>query len=114
MQVCIDCGIDRVLTSGQQAKAIDGLACLKNLQAQFGQAIQILVGSGVNAKNAEYIMQETGITNLHSSCKGVKSDPTTVSNAVSFAVTEGNQYDCVDSQVVADLVHCFKQLNMDL
>lgn len=47
----ISLGCDRLLTSGQAPKAIDGIKTLKSLVEQADKRIEIMVGSGVNANN---------------------------------------------------------------
>ena len=41
-------------------------------------------------------MDETGISQVHSSCKDWKSDPTTVVNGVSYAFAPAPNEDCYD------------------
>ena len=43
MEVLIDLGVDRVLTSGQKAKAMEGMDLIKQLQSQYGSQMEILV-----------------------------------------------------------------------
>ncbi len=45
-------GITRLLSSGQQAKAIDGIILLKKLKALSEAKIQIMPGSGITKENA--------------------------------------------------------------
>lgn len=98
-------GVDRILTSGLETKAIEGLALLKKLQESYGDRIQILAGSGVNAGNARKIMEYTGITQIHSSCKAWLKDKTTTKNHVSYAYAQDDfSYDVVDSKLVEELV----------
>ena len=47
----IELGIDRVLTSGQKDKAIEGLKLLKELKKMVKNRIKIMPGSGVNKSN---------------------------------------------------------------
>lgn len=113
MEALIECKIDRVLTSGMQSKAIYGVSLLKNLQDQFGEKIQILAGSGVNSENAQWLMEETGINQIHSSCKNYLCDPTTVKGHVSYAYLNEEHkfdYDVVDIEKVRALVEavCLK------
>lgn len=89
-------GVDRVLTSGQKPKAMEGRELIAQLQKRYGGQIQILAGSGVNAGNARQLMEETGISQVHSSCKDWKSDPTTVVNGVSYAFAPAPNEDCYD------------------
>ena len=107
MEELISMGVDRVLTSGLQAKAIEGVGLLKQLQACYGDRIQILAGSGVNAFNARRLMEETGIYQVHSSCKDWMNDPTTKANGVSYSIACGEQemmYDVVSAKLVKELL----------
>ena len=47
----IELGIDRVLTSGQKEKAIDGLVLLKQLKRISNNRILIMPGSGISKNN---------------------------------------------------------------
>lgn len=60
----INIGFDRLLTSGLKPKVEQGLGVISNLQKQYGDAIEIMAGSGVNRDNALKIA-ESGINNLH-------------------------------------------------
>ncbi|SDS54443.1 copper homeostasis protein [Formosa sp. Hel1_31_208] len=62
----IDLGVDRILTSGQHSKAIDGLETLKDLKQHAKNYITLLVGSRVSSKNAKYFKDE-GFEELHAS-----------------------------------------------
>lgn len=107
MDILSDLGVDRVLTSGQQAKAKDGMNLIQQLQAQYGEKIEILPGSGINAQNAKEMIEQTGVYQVHSSCKNYQTDPTTSSDAVSYSyLTEPhtNDYDVVDVELVKKLV----------
>lgn len=69
----VDMGFDRLLTSGLQPKAIDGLDVLSYLQEAYGHEIQIMAGSGVNTDNALEIAK-TGIQNLHFTARMASGD----------------------------------------
>jgi copper homeostasis protein len=45
-------GLTRLLSSGQEAKAIDGIELLKELKRRSEDKIQIMPGSGINKENA--------------------------------------------------------------
>lgn len=89
METLIDLGVDRVLTSGMEKTAEEGLPLLRELQSRYGGRIEILPGSGINEENAVRIMQEAGVSQVHSSCKGISEDPTTAGEKVSFAADGG-------------------------
>lgn len=70
----IDIGIERILTSGTKAKAIDGVQVLKNLVSLSEGKIDIMAGSGINADNVREIL-ETGVQAVHfTSKKAVTAD----------------------------------------
>ena len=107
MEQLIDLGVDRVLTSGLKARAIEGADTIKKLQEKYGERIQILAGSGVNASNAKQLMEATGIHQIHSSCKDWVPDPTTKANGVSYSIATGEQesmYDVVSAVLVEKLM----------
>ncbi len=107
MEALIGMGICRVLTSGGKAKAMDGAQQIAALQKKYGERIQILAGSGVNAGNAAELMEKTGIWQVHSSCKGWHCDPTTNGPDVSYSYTEQphrDAYEIVDEALVKRLV----------
>ena len=60
----IEIGVDNLLTSGGQNKAIDGLSLLKQLIEKAENRIQIMAGSGVRPNNVEQF-KKIGITNFH-------------------------------------------------
>lgn len=103
MEILVDIGIDRVLTSGLQQTAMLGKEMLKRLQKEYGDNIQILAGSGINVTNAKQFMIETGIENIHSSCKEWVHDPTTSGIDVDYCygpVGHENKYDRVSKELV--------------
>ena len=63
----IEIGCERILTSGQQPKAIMGAALIKDLIQQASDRIQIMPGSGIRADNIADLKRETGATQFHSS-----------------------------------------------
>ena len=112
MEKLIALGVDRVLTSGLKAKAMDGAELIEELQKWYGDKIEILAGSGINASNAIEIMEKTGIHQVHSSCKGWVMDPTTTGKDVSYSYAEGihkDDYDVVDEELVRKLIKSIKK-----
>lgn len=59
-------GFERILTSGQQAHAIDGAELLSQL-VQQANSISILAGSGVNSNNVAQLIRATGVHEVHAS-----------------------------------------------
>lgn len=69
----ISLGCNRILTSGQQPKAIDGISLLAQLEKKLKEyplpPIQLLAGSGVNKENIRQIFDATGIHEYHFSAR---------------------------------------------
>lgn len=68
-------GFDTILTSGQAAKAPQGLALLARLRQQAGGRLHIMAGSGVTAENIPQIFHATGITHYHLSARAAEPGP---------------------------------------
>jgi copper homeostasis protein len=67
LELLIEIGVDRVLTSGGAASALEGAAKLKRLVDQARGRIVVMPGGGVRAENASEILAATGARELHSS-----------------------------------------------
>lgn len=64
----IDVGMTRILTSGGQQKALDGVDAIAQMVRAAAGRIEIMPGSGVTAENAAEILAKTGATSIHASC----------------------------------------------
>lgn len=107
IEILIELGVDRVLTSGLQQTAMLGKDMLKRLQKEYGDKIQILAGSGIHVNNALEFMADTGIHNIHSSCKEWVNDPTTSGVDVNYCYGpkgHENDYDRVSKDIVNKLM----------
>lgn len=112
MEELIGMGVDRVLTSGLKPKAMEGIELLGDLQSKYGDRIQLLAGSGINETNAKALMERTGISQVHSSCKDWKEDPTTVVNGVSYSFAAAPHelaYDVVSKELTERLIQSVKE-----
>ena len=65
----IECGCQRILTSGQVPNAFDGKELIKKLIEQADDRIIIMPGSGVRSSNIRELAGYTGATELHSSAR---------------------------------------------
>ena len=66
IQQLIDLKVNRVLTSGQKNKALEGITLLKDLKEKFSDHIIILPGSGLNSKNVADF-KKAGFIEVHAS-----------------------------------------------
>ncbi|MDL2248019.1 copper homeostasis protein CutC [Bacteroides sp. OttesenSCG-928-J23] len=69
LEQLIDLGCNRILTSGQQPTAEQGIPLIKQLIEQANERIIILPGSGINENNIKRIAEETGAGEFHFSAR---------------------------------------------
>lgn len=58
-------GIDRILTSGQESSALEGLDLISDLVRKAGDRIVIMPGGGINERNLGKIAGQSGARELH-------------------------------------------------
>ena len=108
IEILIKIGINRILTSGLQQNAEDGIELIKELQYKYGNQIEILVGGGINKNNCKNIINYTNIKQIHSSCKTWKTDITTINKKVNFCYGLDNnkdKFDIVSKELVNELIN---------
>lgn len=110
IQRLIELGCTRVLTSGLGANVNKGVELLKQLQEKFGDKIEILAGAG----NIEYIIKETGVTQVHGTFKKYGIDTTTTGVDVTYRYTDKGDYEEVDTQKLALAIDIVKKLDKEM
>ena len=70
MEQLIVVGCERILTSGQQPSAPDGIDLIAQLNMKAEHRIIIMPGSGVRKENIKMLADKTGCTEFHSSLRG--------------------------------------------
>lgn len=76
----IECGCERVLTSGQASAAPDAGETLGKLVAQAGDRIIIMPGAGVKSSNLKKLIQQSNATQYHASARKAANNPLTYIN----------------------------------
>jgi len=69
LETLVRAGIDRLLTSGQRATAIEGAECIAGLVMQAGGRIKVMAGGGINPQNLPLLIQTTGVSEIHFSAR---------------------------------------------
>lgn len=69
LEQIIDCGCQKLLTSGCKPTAMEGVATIKRLVDQSSGRIDIIAASGIVATNAAEIVALTGVNEIHGSFK---------------------------------------------
>lgn len=67
LEQVIGLGFHRILTSGQAPTAEEGIPLLRRLAQQAAGRIVLLAGCGVTPDNAQRILRETGVQEVHGS-----------------------------------------------
>lgn len=73
-------GVDRILTSGQQPTALEGVALLRELNERASGRIRLLAGCGVREENIAEIRRATGVHEFHFSARLPRPSLMTYSN----------------------------------
>jgi copper homeostasis protein len=71
----INCGCERVLTSGQKPGAPEAIGLLAKLVQQADGRLIIMPGAGIRSSNIEKLIKETGATEFHTSARITVPDP---------------------------------------
>jgi len=69
LEAIIDIGCDRLLTSGLENTAREGVETIAKLVEQASGRIDVMPGSGINEQNIARIAESTGATSFHASAK---------------------------------------------
>jgi copper homeostasis protein len=80
LEVLISLGVDRLLTSGQRATAIEGLANLKELGQLANGRMIVMPCGGLCAENIGQVCRETGLRELHFAAHKTESSAMTYRN----------------------------------
>lgn len=65
LETLIGIGVDRILTSGQEASVIEGMDVVRALMKRAGRRIIIMPGGEITARNIQTILKLTGARELH-------------------------------------------------
>jgi copper homeostasis protein len=75
LETLIDLGIQRILTSGQAASALEGAGMIRDLVQRAGERIIIMAGAGVNEQNVGEVIKQTGVKEVHGSLRTRRESP---------------------------------------
>ena len=74
LDLLVDIGFNRILTSGQQKTAPEGIELIEKLIAYAGDRIEILPGSGLRTHNIQAFVEQTKVKQVHFSAFGQRLD----------------------------------------
>lgn len=109
LKTLIECGVDRVLTSGGASypDIEDGCKLIEQLSKKYGDKIQLLPGGGVREHNVQDILRLTNVKQIHMTAKHMVLDPSTMqhgttnhdASAHSFVATEEKQLTAIMKKI---------------
>lgn len=70
LDTLLELGVDRVLTSGQERSAVEGMDLIKELVNIAGSRLVVMPGGGVTERNLQKILKYTGAKEIHGSASG--------------------------------------------
>lgn len=100
LEVAVELGFARILTSGGAPTAMEGAEGLRRMAAAASGRIEIMAGSGVNPANVAALVRRTGVGAVHGSCRG----PARPSPAAVVSLGFGAERITADSGVVRAMV----------
>jgi copper homeostasis protein len=84
LEQLIELGVDRVLTSGQEASVLEGLDLICELQQQAKGRIILMPGGGLTPRNIEKIVRISGVEEVHLSARSTVESGMTFRNGRCF------------------------------
>lgn len=82
LEVLIELGFDRLLTSGRETSALEGSPLIADLVRRAGERLIIMPGCGVNERNVHRILAETGCREFHATAFEAEDGPARYRNPV--------------------------------
>lgn len=67
LEACVECGCDRILTSGMAPSAAEGAPVIKRLVDAAKGRISIMAGAGITVQNVADTLVATGVDEVHAS-----------------------------------------------
>jgi copper homeostasis protein len=61
----VSLGVDRVLTSGGAATALEGANTIRRMVESAGNMLVVIAGGGVRARNVRQVVERTGVLEVH-------------------------------------------------
>lgn len=107
LEQVIDCGCQRLLTSGGATTAMEGLEELERIVDTAGARIEVIAGGGVRPGCAVELIQKTGVRWLHLSARrnipGPSIDPRSEVSLGSASLAAPGERWIMDPAIVEDL-----------
>lgn len=103
-------GFQRILTSGGQSKAVEGIETIAGLVKELGDKVIVMPGGGICEDNLEEIQTKTKCVEFHASARVVKSSEMEYKNSACSLGLRGEEYSqmVTSTERVAKLIKIYK------
>jgi copper homeostasis protein len=116
LDMLIDLGVTRVLTSGGKPTAIDGANEIRDMISHAAGRIEILPGGGINADNVVEIVRTTGCNQVHLGAAAPLNDGSLTDTAgielVDRRFMRGTSYRAVSCESLTDTVAALRNASL--
>lgn len=65
LEALLELGVDRVLSSGGAATALEGAAVLRAMVERAGNSLAVMAGGGIRARNVKDVVDRSGVGEVH-------------------------------------------------
>jgi copper homeostasis protein len=93
LEAVIASGADRVLTSGGEADAMQGVSRLAHLHQMARGRIRIMAGGGIRENNVRDLVQQTGVRDVHTSLNSSGGNPASNGNSLASVGSASADYE---------------------
>jgi copper homeostasis protein len=93
VELAVRLGFERILTSGQEKTAAEGVAAIERAIAAAGGRISIMPGSGVSLQTIPRLLPRLAVTEIHASCSVAQAENDQRLLSLSFAAPTARRTD---------------------
>ncbi len=109
LDILIDLGVERVLTSGGRPTAFEGIEVLANLVDRAGNQITVMAGGRLSTSNLESIIRQGRVRDVHLG----SATSRTIKSSTHTLPRDGSEtsWNCTDRERVAEVVTLVQSIN---
>lgn len=105
MDVAIELGFERILTSGGAKRATDGIARLIDCVAHAAGRIKVMPGGGIDAASAAIMLKKLPLQEVHASCSSIVTNRDLRLLELGFATFETKATDQLKVEALSKILH---------
>ncbi|MCC6233099.1 MAG: copper homeostasis protein CutC [Verrucomicrobiales bacterium] len=110
LDAVLELGAERLLTSGQEKSAAEGMDLIAELVKRCGDRLIVMPGGGVTERNLKKILTQTGAREIHGSASGGKDSRMTYRNGRVFMGGQMGPPEYATKVANLDRVRAFRSL----